>query len=219
MISYDDLIDDVMLNFSQGDYEKEAIAAKSEFHKSVGIFDDDSIDLGNKINLFIDWYLFNRKLKSHNLTPIQLVGRDGHFPVRDGLGGLVQNLCSSKQSLFEFIKVKDEDVYVRDLYSEYKMVLKKSPFVVGFSKSEVFSARIFPFEDTFVFSKAFCIHPTQALKFILKEVKKIKKIKGDEQLIQREELIFRLLKMRYKIEQYKHIKIEDIYTDEPKLRI
>ncbi len=220
MIIYDDLIDEVMLHFSQKEFEQEAAEAKSNFHKSVGIFDEESLDLEAKINLFMDWYIFYRQLKSNNKTPVEtLCDGDTDFVAKEEYNHLIKNICSSRHSLFEFIKVKADDIYVRDLYSGYKMVLKKSPFTIGFSKNEIFSARLFPYDDTFVFSKAFCIHPPEAQKYIQKEVKKIKKLKEDEMLKAREEFIFRLIKMRFKIDQYKHIKLEDIYTNKPKLRM
>ena len=218
MIDYDEVIDQVMLYFSQGDFVEEVAEAKNEFHKTVGIFDEESIDLEGKINLFLDWYVFYRPLKDKGKTPVQLIC-ENEIEIPADWSEKSKSLCESRHSLFEFIKVKGEDVHIKDLYSGYKMILKKSLFILGFSKSEIFSARLFPFEDTFIFSKAFCIHPAEACKFILKEVKKINKLKGDELEKAREELIFRLLKMRYKIEQYKHINIEDIYTNEPKLRI
>lgn len=216
---YDDLIDDIMLHFSQEKYQPEVAEAKNEFHRTVGIFDEESIDVENKINLFMDWYIFHRPLKSTNVPPVELLRQGLEYNVKEGQELCIKNLCASRYSLFEFLKVKGEDIYVKDLFSNYKTVLKKSPFVLGFSKSEIFSARLFPLEDTFIFSKAFCIHPEPATKFILKEIKKVNKIKDDEKTKARLDLIYKLLKMRYKLDQYKHIKLEDIYTNDPKLRI
>ncbi|MCB9026164.1 MAG: hypothetical protein H6625_07610 [Bdellovibrionaceae bacterium] len=216
---YDELIDDIMLHFSKEKYAEEVKEAKNEFHRSVGIFDEESIDLESKINLFMDWYIFHRILKSEQVPPIKLISRGEEYKVQKGNEVLIKNMCASRYSLFEFSKVKDEDVYVKDLFSNYNIVLKKSPFILGFSKNEIFSARLFPYEDSFVFSKAFCIHPEQATKYILKEVKKINKINIDESISARQDLIYKLLRMRYKIDQYKHIKLKDIYTSDPKLRI
>ncbi|MCB0390371.1 MAG: hypothetical protein KDD58_03720 [Bdellovibrionales bacterium] len=218
-MTYDDLIDEVMLLFSQNKYENEVASAKNEFHRAAGIFDEESIDVENKINLFMDWYLFHRPLSLDGVRPIDKICKGEIKPNLEIPDDRLKSFCSSRHSLFEFIKVKGEDVYVKDLFSNYKTVLKKSPVTLGFSKSEIFSARLFALNDTFVFSKAFCIHPEQACKYILKEVKKIKKLSDEERDQKRFDLIFRLLKMRYKIDQYKHIKLEEIYTDEPKLRI
>src|ERR1051325_10162182 len=82
-------------------------------------------------------------------------------------------------------------------------------------RSEIFEVRVFPYEKTWVFSRGFCFHPAEAKSFILKEVKKVRHL--DE--IQKEALMFRLLKMRYKFEQYKHIRLDFIYTNDTKLRI
>jgi len=219
MISYDELIDDLMLHFSQPPHDGEAQVAKNEFHKLVGIFDEDAVDLGNKINLFIDWYIFSRPMSQRGESPIKTLDGQSDWPIRKDLLPFASQALASKASLFELIKVKGEDLYVKDLFSDYKMVMKKSPFTIGFSKNEIFSARIFPYEDTFMFSKSFCIHPVEAQKYILKEIKKIKKMKLEDQYAAREDLIFRLLKMRFKIDQYKHLKIQEIYAENPKLKI
>jgi hypothetical protein len=219
MINFNEVVDELMLFFSKGEFSKEVTEAKLEFHKIIGMFDGDSNDMEIKINLFIDWFIFKRHLEAFNKSPINYLCEKNEFPVSDHHLGLINNLCSSRLSLFEFIKVRGEDVYVKDLCSDYKLTMKKSPFIVGFRQDEIFSARIIPFEDSFVFSKAFCIHPSEAKKFILKEIKKLKRNIDNSSIEEREDLVFRLLKMRYKIDQYRHINLRDIYTEQPKLRI
>ena len=84
------------------------------------------------------------------------------------------------------------------------MVIKDSDVVVGFNKGDVFEARLIPHEDSFIFTRAFCFHPPQALKFISKEIKGIKK--GKENLDQaREEFLLKLYKMKSAFDQYKHV--------------
>ena len=49
----------------------------------------------------------------------------------------------------------------------------------------------------------------------LKEVKKVRHLDVSQQ----EELMFRLLKMRYRHEQYRHIRVDYIYSNDSKLRV
>ena len=173
---YDELTDKLMTFFSSSEFAEDASQARSDFHRSVGVFDEESEDLESKISLFIDWYLFVRHLPSLNVRPIDYIV--DKMPLKEFTGeeASLASLKNSRYSLFEFIKSKGDDVYIKDLFSGYKLVLKDSHFVLGFKKDEFFSARLFPFEDSFVFAKAFCIHPSPATKFILSEIKKIKKV-------------------------------------------
>ena len=87
------------------------------------------------------------------------------------------------------------------------------------NRGEIFEARLIPYEDSFIFSNLFCFHPLQVTKYILREVKTIKRDRGAKELvIAKELLIHKLFKMRCKLEHYKHIAIEEIYTNEFKLR-
>ena len=63
------------------------------------------------------------------------------------------------------------------------------------------------------FLKGFCFHPESAQKFILSQIK-IYKANPDLQI---KDFLLRLNKMRYKFEQYRHVKIEMIYNDDNKL--
>ena len=105
-MTYDDLIDDLMLQYSQNEYESEVTEAKNQFHRTVGIFDEESIDVENKINLFMDWYLFHRPLIKNGETPIQLVCKQLEKQQAQNSAVNIKNLCASRYSLFEFLNFR-----------------------------------------------------------------------------------------------------------------
>ncbi len=215
---YEELLEKLMQHYTVGEFEDEAKEAKQEFYKIAGIFDEESFNLEMKLMQFIDWYVFSRPLRSTGESLISKALSDSKFEVLDEEKPFYINLNSNRHSLFEFIKVKGEDVYIKDLFSDYKMTLKKSSVVVGFSKDEIFETRLIPHEDSFLFSDAFCIHPAEATKYILKEIKQVKKLEESAQAGEREKLITKLFRMRHKVDQYKHIKLNEIYTNEPRLK-
>lgn len=191
--------------------------AKQEFFESAGIVDDEDHQFEPRMAQFLDWYLFSRPMKNVEIPPIQLALQSNDFlaKVSDKDQELLNSLSNTTHSLFEFVKVRGDDVYVRDLFTKKKVVLRGSGIFVGFNPDEIFDTRVIPIEGNFVFAKGFCFHPPAAKKFILKEVKKVRHLDHSHH----ENLMFRLLKMRYKLEQYKHIKMEYIYTNDPKLKI
>lgn len=217
-MNYEPYLEKLIQHYTTGDYEPEVQEAKKYFLKSAGVFDEESVDLEMKMLQFTDWYLMTRPLSGKVVPPSSYCLDDEKFTISEEEERFFQNISHHRHSLFSFIKVKGDDVHIKDLFSGYKLVLEKSPVVVGFDKNEIFETRLIPHEDSFVFSTAFCIHPAGASKYILQEVKALLKNK-DHSFHDRDDLMFRLFKMRHKIEQYKHIRLEQIYTNDPKLKV
>lgn len=216
-MKYEILTEKLMEHFTSPQYTEEVSEARRDFFDRAGFFDELSADFEMKTAQFMDWYLFVRRLARNDMRPIDVAMEKSEYPISDELLPYYKNLQNSRHSLFEFLKLKSEDVYIRDIFSNYRYVIRKSPFTLGFSKDELFEARLIPHEESFVFSRSFCLHPPQVTRFIFKEVKKINKLKEEETARAREALIVRLFKMRYKHEQYKHVDLKDIYSNESRL--
>jgi hypothetical protein len=129
------------------------------------------------------------------------------------------NLRNSRHSIFEFERLKKDDVHIRDLFTGFKYVIHQSRVTQGFNKDEYFEARLIPFDGGFIFSSSFCFHPAVVSKFIQNEVARIAKLPEEQQALARDESIARLFKMKHKHEQYRHLDISQIYSNESKLRL
>lgn len=211
----DRVTESVLSHFTGSNFSSELQQAKNEFFERAGIIDEESNQFEPRMAQFLDWYIFSRDLTEYNVPPVQLAAQGELEDLCPVDSEIVENLSQAHHSLYEFIKVKGTDVYIRDLFTKKKKILKDSEVSVGFNPDEIFDTRVIPIEDNFVFAKGFCFHPPGAKKFILKEVKKVRHLDKSHH----EALMFRLLKMRYKLEQYKHIKMEFIYTNDQKLKI
>lgn len=214
MQQYDDLIDKMTLHYTGGTYKDEVARAKHLFFDEAGIMDEENSQFEMRMTQFLEWYLFTRPLDNKGRPPVQDALESNECKFEDAERPLVQDLANTRHSLFEFLKIRGDDVHIKDLFSGKKLVIKGSPIRVGFSRQELFDARLIPHGDSFIFAKAFCIHPEEASKFILEEVRKLKK---SEPVLQ-EALMLRLLKMRYKYEQYRHLKLDHVYTNEKKVK-
>ncbi|MFK8138525.1 MAG: hypothetical protein AB8E15_09215 [Bdellovibrionales bacterium] len=213
-MNVDVVTEKVLKCFTSEKFTEELQHAKREFFEMAGIVDEENHQFEPRMAQFLDWYIFSRELLSHNLSPIRYALESNEFS-DDLQVNELEKLSQTKHSLFEFLKTKGNDVYVRDLFTKKKVILEDSEISIGFNPDEIFDARIIPFEGSFVFARGFCFHPPGAKKFILKEVKKIRHLDNSHH----EALMLRLLKMRYKLEQYKHIRMEFIYTNDPKMKI
>ena len=214
MQQHEELIERLTLHYTGGSYKDEVARAKHEFFDEAGIVDEESAQFEMRMTQFLEWYLFTRPLEGRETAPAKHALQGGEFGYEPAEQEALESLANTRHSLFEFLKIRGEDVHIKDLFTGKKIVIEKSPVRVGFSREQIFDTRLVRSGDTFVFTKAFCLHPEEATKFILAEVKKLKKA---EPILQ-EALMLRLLKMRYKYEQYKHLKLEHVYTNERKMK-
>ena len=218
-MNYDAYIEKMMQHYTDDRYLSEVQSAKDDFFEKAGTFDEGSFDFEQKMAQFTDWYLFTRKMLSTGRSPIEMVLDDPNYELHEEDRPIYLNLRNSRHSLFEFNRLKNDDVYIRDLFTGFKYVIRQSRVTQGFNRDEYFEARLIPHDGGFVFSNAFCFHAAVVSKFILKEVKRVNKLPEEEQAQAREDLIARLFKMKHKHEQYRHLNIEQIYSNDSKLRL
>lgn len=213
MNEYEKLIEKILNHFVSDAFKDELAMAKKEFFENAGTLDENSEHFESRMAQFYDWYFFTRELKGYGQTPLDacLLVRELRFS--DEELKTLEVLKRHRHSLFEFIKIKNSDVYIKDLLANQKLVVKQSSFVFGFDSDEIFEVRLIPHGDSYVFTRGFCFHPESAKKFILGEVKRHRK----DPDLDPDLLMLRLIKMRYKFEQYKHVKPELIYTNDGKM--
>lgn len=212
---YDEYIDRLTQYFTQDRFKESLTVRKQEFFDEAGIVDEENHSFEMRMNQFLEWYLFTKPLDEIGLTPAQYALQLDDFEMSAPERPAFENLAVTRHSLYEFLKIQGNDVFIRDLYNNKKYLIRNSPICIGFNRDEIFDGRLIPDGEDFHFSRAFCFHPVEASKFILSEIKKQKKLK-DESVY--EDLMLRLLKMRYKYEQYRHLKLDYVYTNEKKVR-
>ncbi|MBX9769489.1 MAG: hypothetical protein K2X47_19590 [Bdellovibrionales bacterium] len=214
-MSYEGIIDRLLIHFTGPEYRAEVTAAKTQFFEQAGIVDEDTSSFEVRMAQFLDWYLLSRENSKTHMTPIEMALENTPPTLIEEDFPKLPLVAKFRHSLFEFIKIRGSDVTIKDLFTGKKIVVENSTVTAGFNTDEIFEARIIPYQESFVFARGFCFHPPEATSFILKEIKKVKHLTED----QRRDLMLKLMKMRYKFEQYKHIRLEFIYTNDSKLRI
>lgn len=213
--NYEELIDRLILHFTGDDFKSEVASGKKEFFDESGIMDEESQIFEMRMTQFLEYFLFTRKLEKTGFTPVEYALQLSEFKMTSHERPAFENLAAIRHGLFEFLKIRGEDIHIKDLFTGKKTVIRNSPINIGFNRDEIFDARLIPEGEGFRFSRAFCLHPADASKYILSEIKRIKKM---ENPAEEEALMLRLLKMRYKFEQYRHLKLEYVYTNEKKIR-
>lgn len=212
-LAYTQLMDKILHHFAGPQFQDEVRLAKSEFFDNAGILDEHSEQFELRMSQFFDWFLFTREMKGFAQTPLEAVhmARELRFTPEENAG--IDKLRQHRHSLFQFIKLKDQDMTIKDLVTGDKLVVKQSPWTFGFDPEEIFEARLIPEGNSWIFTKGFCFHPMDAKKYILSEIKRHKK----DPDLNPEDMMLKLVKMRYKFERYRHVKIDMIYSNESRL--
>lgn len=212
---YDELMDRLTLYFTGERFKVDVAAAKKEFFDEAGVMDEENQAFEMRMTQFLEWYLFTRRLAGLQMTPAEYALQLDDSEMSSAERPKFENLAMVRHSLFEFLRIRGDDIYIRDLFLEKDIVIYHSPIRIGFNRNETFDARLIPDGENFHFTKGFCFHPTEATKYIVGEIKKLQKI---EDPAQDEAFMLRLLKIRYKYEQYRHLKLEYVYTNDKKVR-
>ena len=217
--NFDDLIDRLIVYFTGDAWRSEVATAKKDFFLDAGIMDEQTDHFEMRMTQFLDWYLFTRKLTGRKVTPAQFALEIDEFKMTAEERVLFESLSETKHSLFEFLRLRGRDIFVKDLLLNKDTVLRESQVNIGFSRDEIFEARLIPYGEDFVFARSFCFHPNEARGFVDEEIAKLQDIEDEtESEAAIEAFLLRLMKMRYKYEQFRHLKLEYIYTNEKKVR-
>lgn len=198
--------------YTAGDFYREVYEAKKEFFENIGGINEDDQDFENQMDLFMGWYLFGRPLNQFDLPPVHLFYRKQANVLPPEQLVLYKNLTATVHSIFELTKQNDDHFTLKDLSSREKLEVSGHGMRYGFSKGDIFEARLIPYEKTYTFASGFCFHPREAAKFVEEQMKKIRQ----QDLAQRTKLMLRLNHMRYKHARFPHIDCSYIYTLTPK---
>jgi hypothetical protein len=201
--------------FTEGAYQEELLLAKKEFFSNTGTLDENKPNYALRMRQFFDWYFLTRKLTSHMQTPLEVALEQRSLRLTPEDVEALNILSKNQHSLYEFIKGKNDYFIVRDFFSNKKIEVLSLGQIFNFDDKESFEARLVEINGKNYFLKGFCFHPESAQKYILDEIKAYKKNPD----LDFEEFLIRLNKMRYKLEQYRHIKPGMIYTNDNKLKL
>jgi hypothetical protein len=205
----------ILQHFAGDLFKDEVRYAKGEFFDNAGILDEHSEQFELRMSQFFDWYFYTRELRGYSQTPLEACHMSRELRFAPEELQLIAQMKQHRHGIFEFTKIKGGDVYIKDLFKNEKLIVRSSPWTSGFDSDELFEARLIPFDGNWIFTKGFCFHPVDAKKYILSEVKRHRK----DPDLDPEEVMLKLVKMRYKFERYRHVKIDLIYSADSKVGV
>jgi hypothetical protein len=160
----------------------------------------------------MDWYIFDRDLPGVDLPPIKYYFRKNKDRFSSEELNIYRDFCSTVHSVFRLKRFtwNKKGFVVLDLFSNKSHTVTDSEINRGFTRGDIFEARIIPFKGGYEFSRGFCFHPADMKSFILGEVKKVRFQDKSRQT----KLILQLSAMKLKHLRFPHIDIRHIYKFE-----
>lgn len=187
------------------------LAAKAEYFKLTGeVFDEDK-SFEMRMASFLEWYLFDRRLPTTGKTPAQEYLEQMTPGASPEEIAAYRGFTETVHGLFEVRKIGKQLVKLRELYSGRDYEVTERRQIAGLEKGDLIEARLIPSEGFLLFSLAFCYHPREASKLILKEVKRRKKKEPERTP---EDLTWDCARRALKAERYRQIAVEKIYDFE-----
>lgn len=207
---YQPFLDELIAFGSAEPRKPDLLAAKAEYFQLTGeVFEDDKF-FESRMASFLDYYLFDRVSPLTGKTPaIEL--HDQMLAERPEQAPRFRNFTETIHGVFEVRKLGKEMVKLREPFSGKDFEVTERRQMVGLEKGDILEARLIPFDAHLWFSAAFCYHPREATKLILKEVKRRKK-KEPERTTR--EFAWECAKRALKAERYRQIAVEKIYDFE-----
>lgn len=209
--SYQPYLDRLTAYASVEGRKPDLLVAKADYQKLTGeVFDEDKA-FEMRMASFLDWYLFDRPSPTTAKTPAQEFLEQMTGAVNEEELSAFRGFTETIHGLFEVRKLGKGTVRLRELFSAKDHDITERRQMVGLEKGDLIEARLIPFQGELLFSAAFCYHPREASKLILKEVKRRKKKEPERP---REELTWDCARRALKADRYRQIAVEKIYDFE-----
>lgn len=211
---YQKYLEPIIEEFTTGEYYREVYEAKQEYFEKAGVVHEDDIEFEQRMCIFMDWYIFDRDFPGVDLPPIKYYFRQEKDQFSNEELNVYKDFCFTIHSIFRLKRQtwSGNGFVVQDLFANKSYTVMDSEINRGFSRGDIFEARIIPFKGGYEFSRGFCFHPAEMESFILSEIKKVRFQDKKRQT----KLILQLAAMKLKHLRFQHINIDHIYTFDSK---
>ena len=208
-------IHDRLLGWASSDLMKEELLrARKRYFDRFGEPNEEDKSFESRMNGFLDWYLYNYAPEGGGDNVIErFIKAEGAAIPTDELN-LYRTLGKNTHSIFEVRRIKKDEIRLRDIFTAGDHDVTERRTLAGLEKGDLIEARLMPYDSRLFFSGAFLYHPPAVRKIIFAQVKKLKKAAGKGQMPDVEAFLGQLSKAALKMERYRNVKVESIYSFE-----
>ena len=203
--------------------EASLLAARDEWAERAGVVHHDEGLYEERTAAFLDWLALDRPAGprgSKGPTPVeQLLAEAAPDKVSAAERAALSTLCASHRSLFRVLEqwsnAEGHGLVLEDLWGGALFRARDRRLIAGVSRGDLLDARLASDVESppdVLLVRIVCVHPRPAEPAIRKIVA-ASRASGEA----REELLFRLLRLRVRCERYRHVSPARVYeAGEPK---
>lgn len=185
---------------------KDLISAKELYFTQTGKIGENDNEFGNRMNAFLMWFLFDYQLPSTMTTPVDYyIAYSKKNSETEDLE-ILPTLKEHTHSLFCFVKEKQDQIIIKDLFSNQKHFISGSRVLIGQEKDAFFETRIFEVDGEYYFANYFIYHPVMVRRDIKRQLKLIHKKRESVK-----PFLLKLHSYHTKWQRYRNININSIY--------
>jgi len=200
---------------TEGARNEDLLAAKAAHFAARGEPHEEDRSYEVRVNAMLDFYLYDWRLEPGGASTVaRFVESEREHCTAEEVAA-AEGLAGNRHGLFEVRRVDDGRVRVRDVFDGKDHDVTERRSVAGLEKGDLIEARLIPYQGALLFSGAFLFHPREARKAVLAEVKRLRKAAGKGGRPDVGAFLDVLARMAMKIERYRSVRLESIYTFAP----
>lgn len=201
------LIDRVLADTVSGKKSEELARAREDFFRRTGRVYEEDPQFEGRLQLFFDWFLFDRPLDEVGATPIRVYIDRHRSDLPEEERRVLDGFLTNHHALFELLAEGGGILDLRDLTTGETFQVEERR-ALGVLPGDFFDARVVPFPGGMRFTGAFCFHPREARRAIRRRIRSARK----EGMLDWTPLLHDLALKSLKIEKYRYVRVQDIYA-------
>ena len=168
--TFEDCYQKLIQHFTGSAFKDELALAQKEFFDNAGTLDENKPNYPLRMSQFFDWYFLTRPLKGYMQTPAMVCEQQRELRMTEDDVETIQILKNHQHSIFEYIKTKNNEMHIKNIYKNEKIAVVADQMIFSFDEKEFFEARTVFVENKNYYLKGFCFHPESAQKFFIIQI-------------------------------------------------
>lgn len=190
--------------YSSRAYLEDLMDAKKEYFSLIGKISEEDDDFESRMNGFNYWFLSERSSKNGTTLINEFIAES---KIEEEL---IKSLTQINHSLYEYrgLSLTKKHVFY-DILHDKKFHLLAENFNFQLIKDDIFTARTVEYKGTFFVLDDISVLPSEIKSILVKESKKIRKLKDPKRDLQ---FLIMIENLKTKWKRYGHLDAKKIFT-------
>lgn len=157
---------------SAGPLEDEIKRARAEFFADVKDVYAEEEFFEERINAFLEWYCLDRTIGWTGRTPHDLFFEESRGALLADELEYLEGLARARHTIVELKRVSEGRVDVRDVFTGDRLAVTERRPLVTLRAGDLCETRLVGYKGETLFTRTFLVHPREARRTILREVRR-----------------------------------------------